>query len=301
MDPRPADTIPTDPIRVDPAPADTIGHYELNDGNRLPRVGFGTYPLRHEAGVSAMVRALDNGYRLIDSAVNYENEVDVGDAVCSSGLPREEIQVTTKVPGRFHAHEEAVRSVEDSLRRMRLDVLDLVLIHWPNPSRGLYVEAWEALVECRERGLVRSIGVSNFTEAHLERVIERTGITPAVNQIELHPAFPQVEMRAVNERLGIRTESWSPLGRAKQDGPVGSEAVVSAAEAHGVEPAQVVLRWHVQLCSIPLPKSASPERQRSNLGVFGFELSEDEMAAITALGRPDGRLFGADPDTHEEM
>ena len=175
------------------------------------------------------------------------------------------------------------------------------MVHWPNPGQDRYVDAVRGLAALLEDGSIRAVGVSNFTEAHLERVIERTGITPAVNQIELHPAFPQVEMRAVNERLGIRTESWSPLGRAKQDGPVGSEAVLSAAEAHGVEPAQVVLRWHVQLGSIPLPKSASPERQRSNLDVFGFELSEDEMGAITALGRPDGRLFGADPDTHEEM
>lgn len=299
MDPRPADTIPTDPIRVDPAPADTIGHYELNDGNRLPRVGFGTYPLRHEAGVSAMVRALDNGYRLIDSAVNYENEVDVGDAVCSSGLPREEIQVTTKVPGRFHAHEEAVRSVEDSLRRMRLDVLDLVLIHWPNPSRGLYVEAWEALIECRERGLVRSIGVSNFTEEHLGRIIDATGVTPAVNQVEIHPRFPQEELVAAHERLGIVTQSWSPLGKGSVD--LDAEPIAAAAAAHGVSAGQVVLRWHVQRGLLPLPKSESTERQRENLDLFGFALSEAEMAALTAMGVADGRRFDGDPDTHEEM
>lgn len=278
-----------------------IPTHTLNDGTVLPQIGFGTYPLRGVEGVEAITSALQTGYRLIDSAVNYENEHEVGEALVRSEIPRSEVLLTTKIPGRFHEHQLAVQSVEDSLRRLGTDYLDLVLIHWPNPSVDRYVEAWQALVDVQERGLVRSIGVSNFTEAHLERVIERTGITPAVNQIELHPAFPQVEMRAVNERLGIRTESWSPLGRAKQDGPVGSEAVLSAAEAHGVEPAQVVLRWHVQLGSIPLPKSASRQRQRSNLDVFGFELSEDEMAAITALGRPDGRLFGADPDTHEEM
>ena len=258
------------------------GHYELNDGHRLPVIGFGTWPLRGEAGVSAMVRAIDNGYRLIDSAVNYENEVDVGDAVCSSGLPRDEIQVTTKVPGRFHAHDLAVRSVEDSLRRMRLDVLDLVLIHWPNPSRGLYVEAWEALVECRERGLVRSIGVSNFTEEHLSRIIDATGVTPAVH-----------------ERLGIVTESWSPLGKGSVD--LGAEPIAGAAAAHGVTPGQVILRWHLQRGLLPLPKSESSERQRENLDVFGFELSADEMVAITAMGVADGRRFDGDPDTHEEM
>lgn len=275
------------------------GHYELNDGHRLPVIGFGTWPLRGEAGVSAMVRAIDNGYRLIDSAVNYENEVDVGDAVCSSGLPRDEIQVTTKVPGRFHAHDLAVRSVEDSLRRMRLDVLDLVLIHWPNPSRGLYVEAWEALVECRERGLVRSIGVSNFTEEHLSRIIDATGVTPAVNQVEIHPCFPQEELVAVHERLGIVTESWSPLGKGSVD--LGAEPIAGAAAAHGVTPGQVILRWHLQRGLLPLPKSESSERQRENLDVFGFELSADEMVAITAMGVADGRRFDGDPDTHEEM
>ena len=271
------------------------------DGARLPAIGLGTYDLRGADGTAAVGTAIDAGYRLLDTAFNYDNEGVVGRAIAQAAVPREALLFSTKLPGRYHRHDLARWAIEESLFRSGLDRLDLVLIHWPNPSVDRYVEAWQALVDVQERGLVRSIGVSNFTEAHLERVIERTGITPAVNQIELHPAFPQVEMRAVNERLGIRTESWSPLGRAKQDGPVGSEAVLSAAEAHGVEPAQVVLRWHVQLGSIPLPKSASPERQRSNLGVFGFELSEDEMAAITALGRPDGRLFGADPDTHEEM
>ena len=213
-----------------------IPTHTLNDGTVLPQIGFGTYPLRGVEGVEAITSALQTGYRLIDSAVSYENEHEVGEALVRSEIPRSEVLLTTKIPGRFHEHQLAVQSVEDSLRRLGTDYLDLVLIHWPNPSVDRYVEAWQALVDVQERGLVRSIGVSNFTEAHLERVIERTGITPAVNQIELHPAFPQVEMRAVNERLGIRTESWSPLGRAKQDGPVGSEAVLSAAEAHGVEP-----------------------------------------------------------------
>ncbi|AKT51027.1 aldo/keto reductase [Arsenicicoccus sp. oral taxon 190] len=273
----------------------------LNDGTELPLIGFGTYPLRGVEGVEAVTSALQVGYRIVDSAVNYDNETEVGEAVRRAGVPRDEIVVTTKVPGRFHEHDLCVRSVEDSLHRLGLDHLDLVLIHWPNPSVDRFVDAWQALVEVQERGLTRSIGVSNFTEAHLQRVIELTGITPAVNQIELHPAFPQTEMLAVHERLGIRTESWSPLGRADADGPIGSPAVTGAAEAHGVTPAQVILRWHVQLGAVPLPKSAAPERQRSNLDIFGFELSEQEMAAITALGRPDGRLFGADPDSHEEM
>jgi 2,5-diketo-D-gluconate reductase A len=274
-------------------------HYELNDGYRLPVIGFGTYPLRGESGVSAMVRAIDNGYRLLDSAVNYGNEVDVGDAVRSSGLRRDEIQVTTKIPGRDHAHDLAVRSVEESLRRLQFDVLDLVLIHWPNPSRDRYVEAWEALIECRERGLVRSIGVSNFTEQHLSRIIDATGVTPAVNQVEVHPRFPQEDLVAAHERLGIVTESWSPLGKGSVD--LWAEPIAAAAREHRVSGGQVILRWHVQRGLLPLPKSESSDRQRENLDLFGFELSDDEMAALTAMGAEDGRRFDGDPNTHEEM
>jgi 2,5-diketo-D-gluconate reductase A len=273
--------------------------YALNDGGALPSIGFGTYPLRGEPGVSAMVRAIDNGYRLLDSAVNYGNEVDVGDAVRSSGLGRDEIQVTTKIPGRDHAHDLAVRSVEESLRRLQFDVLDLVLIHWPNPSRDLYVEAWEALVECRERGLVRSIGVSNFTEQHLSRIIDATGVVPAVNQVEIHPRFPQEDLVAVHRRLGIVTESWSPLGKGSVD--LDAEVIAGPARSHGVSAGQVVLRWHLQRGLLPLPKSESSDRQRENLDLFGFELSDAEMSAITAMGVSDGRRFDGDPDIHEEM
>jgi diketogulonate reductase-like aldo/keto reductase len=277
----------------------TIPTHTLNDGHTLPAIGFGTYPLRGEDGVTAVLSALEVGYRLLDTAVNYENEREVGEALRRSGLPRDQVRVTSKLPGRDHGYDDAVASVHQSLDRLGLDYLDLHLIHWPNPSVGRYDEAWRALVELREQGLVRSIGVSNFTEAHLQRIIGDTGVTPAVNQVELHPYFPQPEMRAVHERLGIRTESWSPLG--KRQAPFEEPPVAEAAARHGVTPGQVILRWQVQLGSIPVPKSATPERQRSNLDVFGFELSEDEVRAITALGRPDGRLFGGDPDTHEEM
>jgi diketogulonate reductase-like aldo/keto reductase len=243
--------------------------------------------------------ALEVGYRLLDTAVNYENEREVGEAIRRSGVPREEIWVASKVPGRHHGYDDAVASVRGSLERLGLDHLDLQLIHWPNPSVGRYPEAWQALVDLQKQGLVRSIGVSNFTEEHLSRIIDDTGVTPAVNQVELHPYFPQVEMREVHDRLGIRTESWSPLG--KRQAPFTEPPVAAAAEAHGVTPGQVILRWQVQLGSIPIPKSATPERQRQNLDVFGFSLTDDEVAAITALGRPDGRLFGGDPDTHEEQ
>lgn len=273
--------------------------YLLNDGNSLPKVGFGTYPLTGQDGVAAMVTALETGYRLLDTAVNYGNEEEVGTAIRSSGVPREEVQVTTKVPGRDHAEPLTTRSVEDSLRRLRLDYLDLCLIHWPNPRVGRYGEAWRSLVKLRDRGLVRSIGVSNFTEKHLRDVIADTGVVPAVNQVELHPYFPQADLRTVHAELGVLTESWSPLG--KRSAPFDQQPVVRAAEAHGVSPAQAILRWQVQLGALPLPKSASRDRQRVNLDVFGFALDDQEMAAITGLGRPDGRLFGGDPDIHEEM
>jgi 2,5-diketo-D-gluconate reductase A len=271
----------------------------LNDGTALPATGFGTYPLAGEDGIRAIVSALEAGYRLLDTAVNYGNEAEVGEAIRRSGVPRDEIVVQTKVPGRDHAYDEAIASVEGSLERLGLEQVDVALIHWPNPSVGLYTDAYRALVECRERGLVRSVGVSNFTEQHLADVIARTGVTPVLNQVELHPLFPQERLRAVHERLGIVTEAWSPLG--KRNAPFDADPVAAAAEAHGVTPAQAILRWHVQLGVVPLPKSSDAERQRSNLDVFAFELSQEEVGAISALAREDGRLFGGDPDTHEEM
>jgi diketogulonate reductase-like aldo/keto reductase len=172
-------------------------------------------------------------------------------------------------------------------------------VHRPLPRLDKYVDSWKAMVKLRDDGLVRSIGVSNFTEEHLRRIIDESGVTPVVNQIELHPYFPQTRMRAVNERLGIRTQSWSPLG--KRQAPFTEAPVVAAAEKYGVTPGQVILRWQVELGSIPIPKSATPQRQRQNLDVFGFSLTEAEVDAITGLGRADGRLFGGDPDTHEEQ
>jgi diketogulonate reductase-like aldo/keto reductase len=277
----------------------TIPTYTLNDGTSLPVIGFGTSGLRGALAVAATTSALEAGYRLIDTAVNYENEREVGEALRQSGIPRDEVKLTSKIPGRHHAYDDAVASTRESLERLGLDHLDLHLIHWPNPSQDLYVDAWRALVDLREQGLVRSIGVSNFTAEHLDRIIEETGVTPSVNQIEVHPLFPQDEMRRANEERGIITESWSPLG--KRQAPLSERAVQAAAEAHGVTPGQVILRWQVQRGNLPIPKSATPSRQRENLDVFGFELEDGEMEAITALGRSDGRLFGGDPESHEEM
>jgi 2,5-diketo-D-gluconate reductase A len=281
------------------ADSSTIPTYTLNDGSTLPAIGFGTYPLTGEDGIDAIVSALEVGYRLIDTAVNYENETEVGEALRRSGLPRDEVQVASKLPGRHHAYDDAVASVHGSLERLKVDYIDLHLIHWPNPSVHKYVEAWQALVDVQKEGLVRAIGVSNFTEAHLTEINDATGVTPVVNQVELHPRFPQQEMRRVHERLGIRTVAWSPMG--KRRAPLEEPAVTGPAERLGVTPGQVILRWHVQLGSLPIPKSASPERQRQNLDLFGFELTDDEVDAISALADPAGRLFGGDPETHEEM
>ncbi|WP_084128715.1 aldo/keto reductase [Demequina sp. NBRC 110055] len=275
----------------------------LNDGFEIPALGFGTYPMKGDECVAGVRSALDKGYRLIDSAVNYGNEVEVGqgirDFMSATGTARDEITVQTKLPGRHHDTDAAVNSIEESFDKLQLGTIDVVLIHWPNPITGKYRDAWQGLIEARQRGYVRSIGVSNFTAQHLADVIADTDITPAINQIELHPYFNQEAMRTVHAERGILTQSWSPLG--KRQAPYGEAAVVSAAEAHGVTPAQVILRWQVQLGSVPLPKSATPSRQVDNLDVFGFELTPEEMTAISALTKADGRLFGGDPNTHEEM
>lgn len=277
----------------------TVPTHVLNDGIQIPAIGLGTYRLEGPAGEDAIVHGLELGYRLLDTAVNYGNEREVGAAVRRSGAPREEVLITSKLPGRHHGYDDALASARESLDRLGTDHLDLLLIHWPNPSVGKYVDAWRALVDLREQGLVRSIGVSNFTAEHLDRIITDTGVVPAVNQIELHPYFPQGDMRRTHQELGVLTESWSPLG--KRNAPYGEKPVADAADRHGVTPAQVILRWHHQLGALPIPKSGTPARQAENLDIFGFELTEGEVEAITALGRPDGRLFGGDPDVHEEM
>lgn len=269
----------------------------LNDGHQLPALGFGTYKLTGEEGIDSIVSALETGYRLLDTALNYENEREVGEAIRRSGVPREEIFVTTKLPGRHHGFDEALLSFEESRMNLGLDYVDLYLIHWPLPRIDKYVPTFEAMIKLRDEGVVRSVGVSNFTEAYLTRVIDETGVTPAVNQIELHPRFPQGHLREFHARRDIVTESWSPLARGND---VREEPVVAAiAEEHGVTPTQVVLRWHVQLAAVPIPKSSSPERQRENFDVFGFELSHAEIASISSLET--GRLWDGDPETNEEF
>lgn len=275
----------------------TIPAKILNDGNVLPAIGFGTYKLNGDDGTDSVFTAIEAGYRLLDTALNYENEAEVGEAVRRSGVPRAEIAIATKLPGRFHGFDETLAGFEESRRNLRLDYVDLFLIHWPLPRIDRYVDSWRAMIQLREQGLVRSIGVSNFTQQHLTRVIDETGVVPAVNQIELHPHFPQGPMREFHSAHGIQTQSWTPLARQRSvlDNPV----VTAVANAHDVTPAQAVLRWHVQLGAIPLPKSAHAARQAENLDVFGFELTDAEVASISSL--ESGRLWGGDPETNEEF
>ncbi|ACV74566.1 aldo/keto reductase [Zymomonas mobilis subsp. mobilis NCIMB 11163] len=277
----------------------SIPSIRLNDGNDLPAVGFGTYKLNGSAGVSDIVSAIKVGYRLLDSAFNYENEGAVGEAVREAGIARDKLRIVSKLPGRHHHFEEAIATVEESLYRAQLDYYDLYLIHWPNPSKDLYVEAWQALIEARKKGLIRSIGVCNFLPEHLERLIKETGVTPVVNQVELHPYFPQEEQRAWDKAHGIVTESWSPLGRASK--LLQDDTIKKIADRLGKSIPQVILRWHVQLGAIPIPKASSKERQIENLSLFDFELSPQDIEIIATLARPDGRLADQDPARYEEF
>ncbi|MFC3502203.1 aldo/keto reductase [Micromonospora krabiensis] len=269
------------------------------DGTTLPAVGLGTYRLNGSAGVEALGSAIGAGYRLLDSAVNYENEGAVGRAARAAGDVRDELIVTSKLPGRHHDYDAALTTIEESVYRTGLDRIDLYLIHWPNPKVDRYVQAWRALIEARERGLVRHIGLSNFLPEHIDRLVAETGVAPVVNQIEVHPYFPQEEALAYHRDNGILVQGWSPLGRGNdlQQHP----AIMEIAEAHGISPAQIILAWHVARQVIPLPKAASPQRQKENLDIFDVGLTDDEVAAITALGRPDGRLADQDPAVYEEF
>ena len=245
----------------------TTPHHQLLDGNSIPAIGLGTYNLTGEEGIASIEAAIESGYTLLDTALNYKNEAEVGEAVRRSGR-REELVITTKLPGRHHGYDETLASFEESRRNLGLDVVDLYVIHWPLPKQDKYVESWKAMIELRDRGLVRSIGVSNFTPAYIDRLEQETGVLPTINQVELHPRFPQAELRAFHASKGIVTEGWSPLARRKEAS--GEQVVMTIAEAHGVTPTQVVLRWHVQLGVVPIPKSGDVERQRENLDVFGF-------------------------------
>lgn len=271
----------------------------LNDGLKLPAIGFGTYLLNGEAGAEVIRQAIGAGYRLLDTAFNYENEGAVGEAVRRSGVSRRELLIASKLPGRHHAYKEAIDTVKESLFRAGLSYYDLYFIHWPNPRVNLYVEAWQALIELKKRGLVHSIGVCNFLPEHIARLVAETGVAPSINQLELHPYFNQKAAREWNTAHGIVTQAWSPLGRGNSI--LKEPCITGIAAVHGKTPSQVVLRWHLQLGNIPIPKATSLQHQKENLGVFGFELTPPEMDAINALTRADGRNRSQDPAVYEEF
>ncbi|MCK6077682.1 aldo/keto reductase [Paenibacillus silvae] len=280
-----------------------IPEYTLNDGLKVPAIGFGTYSLKGEAGVQSIASALEAGYRLLDTAYNYENEATVGRAIKNSSITRDKLLITSKLPGRYHAYDKALVAIQESLYRADLDYYDLYLIHWPNPKQDKYVEAWQALIEARKRGYIRSIGVSNFLPEHNERLIQETGVAPSLNQIELHPFFDQANQRQQDAKHGIVNESWSPIGRgndAVQD-ILKHEDILRIAETHRKTPTQIILRWHVQLGSIPIPKAGSLQHQQENIGIFDFELSAEEMQILASFNRPDGRLWNQDPSDYEEF
>jgi 2,5-diketo-D-gluconate reductase A len=267
----------------------------LSDDHEIPVLGFGTYPMADAEAETAVASALELGYRLIDTASLYGNEVGVGRGMARSGIDRSEIYLTTKLRGGDQGLTETKTGLKGSLERLNLEYVDLYLIHWPMPPIDKYVDAWRAMIELRDEGLTRSIGVSNFNEAHLDRLLAETGVLPVINQIELHPAWNQAHLRDVDARYDIVTESWSPIAR----GALESYApIVDAARTHDVTLAQVVLRWHLQLGALPIPKASSLEHQRENLDVFNFELSPEEMATLASIAQ---ERMDEDPETFVEF
>lgn len=266
----------------------TVPNVRLNDGNLIPQFGLGVWRTDPAETQAIVEHALGVGYRHIDTAALYENEAEVGRAVRASGLPREDVFVTTKL---WNDRQRDPRAAfTESLTKLGFDYVDLYLIHWPIPSEDAYADAWDTLIELREEGLTRSIGVSNFEVEHLERIIATSGVTPTVNQIELHPTFAQVELAATNRRLGIETEVWRPLGHGED---LTNPTVSGIAAATGKTPAQVVLRWHLQHGYIVFPKSRQPHRVEENIDIFDFELTPEQMAAIDDLDA--GNRMGGDP------
>lgn len=277
----------------------SIPNITLNDGHQLPNLGLGTYQLKGGAGFQQILAAIKSGYRLIDSATNYDNEGIVGKAIRHSGVPRSEFFITSKLPGKYHDYESARDAIQESLARMGIDYFDLFIIHWPLPKRGLYVEAWQALVDAQKQGLIRSIGVSNFEPEHLDRIIEETGVKPAVNQIEIHPYWVQEDNVLENLRRGIKVEAWSPLGRGSA--ALKEPVIQKIAEKYGKSTSQIITRWHIDRGIIPVLRSSNPAHQREDLDVFDFELENNEIAAINNLNREDGRIDGQDPNEYEEF
>ncbi len=271
---------------------------ELSEFVSIPQLGFGVWQIENDKVVPTVAAALEAGYRLIDTAQGYDNEQGVGEALISSKVPRSEIFLTSKLRTKAMGVEGALAGVQESLAALQLDYLDLMLIHWPTPAHDKYVETWKGLIKAKEQGLVKAIGVSNFTVEQLERIIGETGIVPAVDQVETHPHFQQKELLPHLAARGIRHESYSPLGSGEVlDDPIIGEIAASL----GKSPAQVIIRWHLQRGSIVIPKSETPERIRENFDVFGFTLSDGEMGRIAGLDDPANGRTGSDPETFNDL
>ena len=269
-----------------------VPRIQLRPDVAIPQLGFGVFQVPPRETEAVVAQALQAGYRHIDTAAAYGNEEGVARAIRASGLPREEVFVTTKCFNDDHGHERARKAFERSLTRLGLEQLDLYLIHWPVPLHDLYIETWQTFIELQAEGLVRAIGVSNFNPNHLQRVISETGVAPAINQIELHPYFQQAALRREHDELDIVTEAWSPLGQGLE---LTDTTIGPIAAAHGKTPAQTILRWHLQLGNVVIPKSITPTRIAENFNLFDFALSDAEMDAIAALDA--GRRIGPDPET----
>ena len=269
----------------------TIPSITLNDGHSIPQIGFGTWQVPDDVVAAATLEALACGYRHIDTAAVYENERGVGEAIARSGLSRSELFVTTKVWNTDHGYDATMRAFDASLALLGLDYVDLYLVHWPSPATGDYLSTWRAVVALGEQGRTRSVGVSNFHVSHLQHIIDEVGVVPAIDQIELHPWLPQAEILAFNAEHGIMTEAWSPLA----SGELLSDPILTAIAAkHGRSTAQVMIRWHLQLGNVVLPKSVTPARIRENIDVFDFALDADDLAGIATL--ESGRRTGPNPD-----
>ena len=267
----------------------------LNNGVEIPQVGIGVFLIPAAETKAAVASALEIGYRHIDTASAYGNEEAVGEAISESGISRDDLFVTTKCWNNEQGYDQAQAAYHASLDRLGLDYVDLYLIHWPVPARGRFLETWQALEKLYADGRVRSVGVSNFQPHHLQRLLDETGTVPAINQVELHPYLTQQNLRAFHEEHGIVTEAWSPIARGGE--LLTDRTVTALAEKYGVTPAQMVLRWHLELSNVIIPKSVRPERMAANIDLFRFELAADDVATLSALDR--GRRVGPDPDTFD--
>jgi 2,5-diketo-D-gluconate reductase A len=272
-----------------------VPNLRLNNGVEIPQLGFGVFQVPPDEVIDPVRVAIESGYRLIDTAAAYQNEEGVGKAIADSGVARGDLFITTKLWNADQGYDEALRAFDTSLGKLGLDTVDLYLIHWPLPKRDRYVDTWKALEKIYADGRARAVGVSNFTERHLNRLLGETGVVPAINQVELHPKLPQEELRAFHAAHGITTEAWSPIGQGQ--GLLEDPTLAAIADSTGKSPAQVVLRWHLQLGNVAIPKSVTPDRIRQNIEVFDFELSEGDMGAITALAA--GERVGPDPETFD--